>query len=68
MEIFEEEDKKLIREIKQSYDDDGIHVIVVKGFCDDDKVIDVLTAATQINDNLKIKLRTRLLGHTMLVY
>lgn len=64
MEIFEEEDKKLIREIEQSYQDDSIHVILVKGFCDDDKVIDVLVAATQINDNPTIKLRTRLLSHT----
>lgn len=64
MEIFEEEDKKLFREIKQAYLDDGIHVILVKGFCDDDKIIDVLAAATQINDNPTINLRTRVLGHT----
>lgn len=64
MPVFEEEDIKLAEEIREAYNDDNVHVVLVKGFYDDDKIVDVIAAATQINDNPKIKLRTRTLMHT----
>lgn len=64
MEIFDEEDLKFVREIEKSYYDDDVHVVLVKGFCDDDKLFDILSLATQINDNPKILLRTGYFKYT----
>ena len=63
MEVLEE-DKQLVRNINDAYKDVSTHVVMVKGFCDNDKLVDVVVAATKINDNPKIKLRTRSLMRT----
>lgn len=60
MPVFEEEDIKLAEEIHEAYNDDNVHVVLVKGFYDDDKIVDVIAAATELNDDPKIMLRT---GH-----
>lgn len=64
MSMFEEEDINLAKEIKKAYDDDNVHVVLVKGFCDDDKLIDAMSVATQLNDNPKIILRTAYFKYT----
>lgn len=64
MEIFDEEDLKFVRELEKSYYDDDVHVVLVKGFCDDDKLFDTISIATQINDDPKILLRTGYFKYT----
>ncbi|MGB2575074.1 hypothetical protein [Leuconostoc citreum] len=64
MKIFDEEDLKFMRNLEKSYYDDDVQVVLIKGFCDDDKLFDTIALATQINDEPKILLRTGYFKYT----